>query len=227
MMANQISPARQSKTTSSHRLAKVSTRFLDETAKIEPSHDNCRAILFLMDTPELSWITHELCRILTQRGYSSRLHHLHETSDDGQPPHNQAADYKYWLLPTTSTAAVDEYNFDHVVLLVPANIEAVLAAYQRIKRLGQRNTPPDIGVVLVGAHDQHSAWQYFRKLAVGALRYLDIPLLNLGYLPEHVTPEHVPANHHRSNFLAGIGERLLRSKFYTSYSAQKFAQGKG
>jgi len=51
--------------------------------------------------------------------------------------------------------------------------------------------------------------------------------LNLGYLPEHVTPEHVPANHHRNKFLAGIGERLLRSDFYTSYPAQKFAQGKG
>ncbi len=225
-MANQISPARQDKTASSHRLAKISTRFISPTPETRPGHHSCRAILFLMDNPELSWITDELCQILIQRGYSSGLHQLHETSNDEQLKHKQAGDCKYWLVPTTSTAAVKEYNFDHVVLLVPANLEAVLAAYQHIKRLAQRNTP-DIGVVLVGPRDQHSAWHYFRTLAVGALRYLDIPLLNLGFLPEQVTPGYGPPNHHRNNFLARISERLLRSEFYTSYPAQKLDQCKG
>jgi len=113
-----------------------------------------------------------------------------------------------------------------VVLPVPANFEAVLAAYQHIKRLAQRNTP-DIGVVLVGPGDQHSAWHYFRTLAVGALCYLDIPLSNLGFLPEQVTPGYGPPDHHRNNFLAHIIERLLRSAFYTSNPAQKLDQGKG
>ena len=225
-MVNQISPARQGKAACSHRLTKVSTRFLSETPETRRGHQPCRAILFLMDNPQLSWITHDLCRILTQRGYSSKLCQLHETANGGQPKHKQAGDCKYWLVPTTSTAAVKEHNFDHVVLLVPANLEAVLAAYQHIKRLAQRNTP-DIGVVLVGPRDQHSAWHYFRKLAVGALRYLDIPLLNLGFLPEQVKREHGPANHHPNNFLVRISERLLSSEFYTSYPAQKFDQGKG
>jgi len=113
-----------------------------------------------------------------------------------------------------------------VVLLVPANLEAVLAAYQHIKRLAQQSTS-DIGVVLVGQRDQHAAWHYFRKLAVGALRYLDIPLLNLGFLPEQVTPQHGPANEHRNNFMTRISERLLRSEFYTSYPAPKLDQGEG
>jgi len=72
----------------------------------------------------------------------------------GRPQHKHAGDCEYCLVPTTSTADVQEYNFDHVVLLVPANLEAVLAAYQRIKRLAQRNTP-DIGLVLVGPANHH------------------------------------------------------------------------
>jgi hypothetical protein len=225
-MTDQISPAQQGKAASSDSLAKISSRFLSETAETRQRHQPCRAILFLMDNPELSWITRELCQILKQRGFSSRLCHLHETSNGSRTHHKHAGDCNYWLVPTTSTTTVKEYNFDHVVLLVPANLEAVLTAYQHIKRLAQRNTP-DIGVVLVGPRDQHSAWHYFRKLAVGALRYLDIPLLNLGFLPEQVTPEHGPANHQRNNFLAHIGERLLRSEFYTSYPAQRFDQGEG
>jgi len=225
-MANQISPARRGKTAFSHRLARVSTRFPDGTPETRQGHHSCRAIAFLMDNPELGWITHDLCRILTQRGYSSRLCHLHETPNSEQPQHKQAGDCDYWLVPTTSTAVVEAYNFDHVVLLVPANLEAVVAAYQRIKRLAQRNTP-DIGVVLVGPRDKHSAWHYFRKLAVGTLRYLDIPLLNLGFLPAQIKPEHGPANHQRNNFLVRISERLLHSEFYTSYPAQKFDRGKG
>jgi len=225
-MANQINPAQQGKTAASHRLATVSTRFPGKAPETGAGHNACRAILFLMDNPELSWITHDLCQILTQRGHNSSLCQLNAPPNGRPPQHKQAADCKYWLVPTTSTATIEAYNFDHVVLLVPANLEAVLAAYQHIKRLAQQNTP-DIGVVLVGPRDQHAAWHYFRKLAVGALRYLDIPLLNLGFLPEQVTPRHGPANQHRNNFLARISERLLRSEFYTSYPAQKLDQGWG
>jgi hypothetical protein len=186
-MANQTSPAQHNKTASSRRLAKPSTRLVSTTPETRQAHQACRTILFLLDSPEQSWITHDLCRILTQRGHSSMLCQLHETAENGQPLYKRAGRCDYWLVPTTSTAAVEEYNFDHVVLLVPANLEAVLAAYQRIKRLAQRHTP-DIGTVLVGPHDQHAAWRYFRRLAVGALRYLDIPLLNLGFLPEYIEP---------------------------------------
>lgn len=45
-------------------------------------------------------------------------------------------------------------------------------------------------------------------------------------MAKQVTPEYEPANNHRNNFLARIGERLLRSEFYTSYPVQEFDQKK-
>lgn len=224
-MTSQSRPARQGKIASSHRLTELGTRFPAATPETRQEHATCRATLFLMDDPKLSWVTRELCRILTQKGYSSRLCQLRKTSNGGQQQPKRAGDCEYLLVPTTSTTAVMEYNFDHVVLLVPASLEAVLAAYQHIKRLAQQRTP-DIGIVLVGPQEQNSAWHYFRKLAVSALRYLDTPLLNLGFLPEQVTPEHRSTYRHSNNFLARISERLLRSEFYTSYPAQKFNQGR-
>ena len=225
-MANPNNPARQSKAMSSHRPGK-SPRLTEHTAKANPRPGTGRTIVFLMDTPEADWIVHDLCRIMTQSGHSSRLHPLHETAYDGQTQLKRAGDYTYWLLATTSTAVVKQYKFDDVVLLVPANLEAVLAAYQHITRLAQAN-PPDIGVVLLGAQDQQTAWRYFRRLAVGALRYLDISLLNLGFLPQQVTPRHRPQDHHGNHFLARISERLLRSEFYnTLYPTQQFTPGQG
>jgi len=229
-MASQLSPAWQRKATSSDRLAKISARFLSDTPKTGQSTDFCRAIPFLLDNPELGWITHDLCEILMQRGHDSVLCHLHEPSENGQCAHfveelrKQAGNCEFCLLPTTSAETVLSYAFDHVVLLVPANIDAVLAAYQRIKLISQQYTP-EIGIVLVGPRDQHAAWRFFRKLAVGTLRYLDVPLLNLGFLPEQVTPEHAPHDHHRNNFLTRISERLLRSEFYSTWPDQKIVQG--
>ena len=78
--------------------------------------------------------------------------------------------------------------------------------------------------MLVGPRDQHAAWRYFRKLAVGTLRYLDVPLLNLGFLPEQVTPEHGPADHHRQNFLTRISERLLSSEFHSNLEVRDAVQ---
>jgi len=148
--------------------------------------------------------------------------HLHKISHDEPYTHlvealrKQAGDCEFCLLPTTSAETVRAHAFDHVVLLVPANLDAVLTAYQHIKLLSQQNTP-EIGVVLVEPRDQHVAWRFFRELAVGTLRHLDVPLLNLGFLPEQVAPEHAPHDRHRNNFLTRISERLLRSGFYSNW----------
>ncbi|GMQ88981.1 MAG: hypothetical protein BMS9Abin09_0423 [Gammaproteobacteria bacterium] len=225
-MACQLSPAWQRKAVSSDRLAKISARFLSDTPKTGQGADTCRAIPFLLDNPELVWVAHDLCGILAERGHGSMLYHLREPSEDGQyhhlveTLHSQAGSCEFCLLPTTSAETVLAHAFDHVVLLVPANLDAVLRAYHRIKVLAQQNTP-EIGVVLVGPRDQHAAWRFFRKLAVGTLRYLDVPLLNLGFLPEQVTPEHAAHDHHRNNFLTRISERLLRSKFYSTLPDRK------
>ncbi len=218
-MASHLSPAWQRKTASSDHLAKISARFLSDGPRVRQKPDGCQVIPFLLDTPAQTWITRDLCQVLEKRGHESLLCDLDKETDGATATDlktllaAQTKNCEFCLLPTTSTQTVQNYRFDHVVLLVPASLDAVLAAYQRIKLLSRRQAP-EIGVVMVGPRDQHAAWRYFRKLAVGSLRYLDVPLLNLGFLPEQVTPEHGPADHHRKNFLARISERLLNSEFH-------------
>jgi hypothetical protein len=221
-MASHLNPAWQRKTASSDHLAKISARFLSDGPQTEQRPDSCQVIPFLLDNPSQAWITHDLCQVLGKRGHDSLLCDLEEEDDDVTPARlstlldAQTKNCEFCLLPATSTETMQNYRFDHVVLLVPASLDAVLAAYQRIKLLS-RQQAPEIGVVMVGPRDQHAAWRYFRKLAVGSLRYLDVPLLNLGFLPEQVTPEHGPADHHRQNFLARISERLLNSEFHSQH----------
>jgi len=228
-MPSQLSPAWQRRTACSGHLAKISSRFLSDTPESGQHSGLCRVIPFLLHTPELSWVTHDLCKLLTERGHDSTLCHLEDPDtpviDLATTLRRQRGSCDFCLLPMTSTQTLLTQGFDHVVLLVPASLDAVLAAYQRIKLLSQQPQPPEIGIVLVGPRDQHAAWRYFRKLAVGTLRYLDIPLLNLGFLPEQVTPQHGPDNHHRSNFLTRISERLLRSEFYSTQQLQQVQQG--
>lgn len=222
-MASHLNPAWQRKTASSDHLAKISARFLSDGPQAEQRPDSCQVIPFLLDNPSQAWIPHDLCQVLGRRGHDSLLCHLEEEDCDATPARlstlldEQAKNCEFCLLPVTSTETMQNYQFDHVVLLVPASLDAVLMAYQRIKLLS-RQQAPEIGVVMVGPRDQHAAWRYFRKLAVGSLRYLDVPLLNLGFLPEQVTPGHGPADHHRQNFLARISERLLNSEFHSQHS---------
>jgi len=227
-MVSQLNPAWQRKSTSSSRLAEISARFLGETQESKQANDPCRAIPFFLDTPEQRWITDELARILTERGHPSNTCHWGDASDpeagicatrSGAANGNEA----YCLLTAASPDQLLRQGIDHVVLLVPADLDRVRVAYQRIKLLVQHGAP-DIGIVLVGPRDQHAAWRYFRKLAVGALRYLDVPLLNLGFLPEQLAPGEDAEVNHRHNFLARIGERLLHSGFYSTITIST-AQG--
>ena len=231
-MSRQLDAVWQRRSASSNRLAQVSAEFLSDTSETRQDKESCRAIFFLLDNPELDWITQDLCQLLTRRGHKSTHCPLEESSQNQQQAvfpeqlEKHAGSYEYCLFPVTSTSIISAHQPDHVVLLVPADLEAVLAAYRRIKLLRRLSDTPEMGVVMVGPRDQHAAWRYFRKLAVGALRYLDVPLLNLGFLPEHITPAHGQANHHRNNFLARISERLLRSEFYSSYSPQEITREK-
>jgi hypothetical protein len=221
-MTSQLNPAWQRKAVSSDHLAEVSPRFLSGGPRPEQTSDGCQVIPFLLDNPQQEWIPRDLCQLLTQRGHHSLLNEL--PAEAGHAPEvalattlaQQPAGKELCLLTTLSPAIMHACRFDHVVLLVPANLDAVLTAYQRIKLLA---TPvaPDIGIIVEGPRDQHAAWRYFRKLAVGSLRYLDIPLLNLGFLPNRVTAQTDPADRQRDNFLGRIGERLLRSEFHCRY----------
>lgn len=219
-MVSQLNPAWQRKSASCSRLAEISARFLGDAQEVTRGNDSCRAIPFLLDTPEQHWITDQLSRILTERGHPCTLWHPGEPDAVASTPATTrtggtSKDSVYRLLAVSRPAILLEYGVDHIVLPVPAHLDGIRTAYQRIKLLSQHSTP-DIGVVLVGPRDQHAAWRYFRKLAVGTLRYLDVPLLNLGFLPEQIGPGRDAEASHRHNFLARVGERLLHSGFYTT-----------
>lgn len=219
-MPSQLNPAWQRKTLSSSHLATISERFLSEGPSGARAADGCQVIPFLLADCGQEWVVQELCGVFTQRGQQSHWQTLSSEHADtalqalrSQLQHPEHGGNGVRLLASDSPAAIIRHRLDHVVLLVPASLDGVMTAYRRIKRLAGEHTP-DIGVVVVGPRDQHAAWRYFRKLAVGALRYLDVPLLNLGYLPQQVAPEEGPRDHHRDNFLTRIAERLLRSGFH-------------
>ena len=219
-MVSRLNPAWQRRSASSSRLAEISARFRDDTPAATQGNDVCRAIPFLLDTPEQQWITDELSRILTERGHPCtlcgpgdviRVEHSPARRQTGAASAGDA----YSVLAVTCPATLLESGVDHVVLPVPASLDGIRIAYQRVKLLSQHATP-EIGIVLVGPRDQHAAWRYFRKLAVATLRYLDVPLLNLGFLPEQVGPGQDAQASHGHHFLTRIGERLLHSRFYST-----------
>lgn len=221
-MPRQLNPAWQRKTLSSDHLAKISARFLSDGPPAGQAADGCQVIPFLLDNTGQEWIGQELCGVLAQRGLQSHWQTLPAAPGEtlaellAPEPGQPVAAGSFQMLGTTSPADITHHGLDHVVVLVPSSLDGVMTAYRRIKCLAGQQTP-DIGVVVVGPRDQHAAWRYFRKLAVGTLRYLDIPLLNLGFLPQQVAPEHGPPDHHRQNFLTRISERLLRSGFHSHY----------
>jgi hypothetical protein len=222
-MTSQLNPAWRRRPASSDRLAKIGARFLSDMGDTGNQADFCRAIPFLLDAPGQEWIVRDLCEVLTQKGHSSTLFQLQDNTRGTRGEiqgalKQQGRGCEYCVMPVDSAATARQQGLDHLVFLVPANLDAVRRTYQRIKYLSERDTP-EIGIVVVGPRDQHAAWRYFRKLAVGTLRYLDVPLLNLGFLPEQVTPEHGPGDQHRDNFLSRITERLLGSEFFQVFAA--------
>lgn len=181
-----------------------------------PAADGPRLIPLLLADSDQYWFVRDLCTLLGQRGHPAELAGMDEAAGTTVASEGLA----FRLLPLLSTQLVRHQRLDHVVLLVPSSLDGVRDAYLRIKQLAAGDTTPEIGVVIIGPRDQHAAWRYFRKLAVGTLRYLDVPLLNLGFLPGEMTPQAGQADHHRTNFLARIGERLLRSEFYSRPSTE-------
>jgi hypothetical protein len=222
-MASQLNPAWQRRPLSSNHLAKISAGFLSDGPSTGQTSDGRQVIPFLLDNSGQEWIVRDLCEVLRQRGQNSGWQTLGQDAAADKLPAalcagESDANNGFSLLASTVPAIIEAYRFDHLVLLVPASLDGVRNAYVRIKRLAGEHIP-DMGVVMVGPRDQHAAWRYFRKLAVGSLRFLDIPLLNLGFLPQQVASAEGPSDHHRQNFLTRISERLLRSGFHSCYPA--------
>ena len=216
-MAGQLNPAWRRKTSSREHLDHISERFLSDNPGTGKGNAGCRLIPFLPADESQHWVIRDLCTLLNQRGHRSVLCSFDERhgglSVAAEEKMEAATDAEFCLLAIDSPDIVKREQLDHLVVLVPSSLEAVREAYRKIKWLAEGGAP-EIGVVVIGPRDQHAAWRYFRKLAVGTLRYLDVPLLNLGFLPVQVTPAGGQADHHRTNFLTRISERLLRSEFY-------------
>lgn len=70
-----------------------------------------------------------------------------------------------------------------VLLLVDPTLAAVRDAYVLIKRLADRGFP-HVGVLFRAGGDLAAARRCHHRLGVGALRFLDLSLVNLGVLPE-------------------------------------------
>ncbi len=68
-----------------------------------------------------------------------------------------------------------------ILLLSCGSLAGIRSAYLRLKYVPQA-PPPCIGSVIVGAPDIQAARRCYRRLALGAMRFLNVPLLNLGYL---------------------------------------------
>ncbi|HFD80208.1 MAG TPA: hypothetical protein ENK05_07455 [Gammaproteobacteria bacterium] len=223
-MVSQLSPAWQRRPASSGRPARAHGQIPDGTPENTRDQAPCRAIPFLLDNAGQNRIVRQLAEVLNQRGHSASLYppeqHPHACSAEELAAQAglEHGKTEFCLLPFLSPHALQRWPLDHVVLLVPAELDAVLLAYRRIKLLSCTR-PPDIGIVMIGPRDQHAAWRYFRKLAVGTLRYLDVPLLNLGFLPQQADSDHSTDDSYRHNFMTRISERLVGSEFCTPLQA--------
>lgn len=217
-MASQLNPAWRRKGSSPDQLAHISEQFLSDDPPPETTGGR-RLIPVLLADPGQRWFVRDLGTVLNRRGQPSFQCAIDTEAEDvarciDQAFARQGTDAGLCLLSFDSATVLERARLDHLVMLVPASLDGVREAYRKIKRLSEHQRP-EIGVVIIGPRDQHAAWRFFRKLAVGALRFLDLPLLNLGFLPGQVAGEQDAVDHHRLNFLTRISERLLRSEFHT------------
>ncbi len=215
-MTSQLNPAWQRRPFSSDHLAEISARFLSSEARPAPAADSCQVISFLLADKAQEEMVRQLGRELARQEPSCRWECLatDQTAAAGGAP--CTGGNAVCLLTSTSVAQVIERTSGPVVLSVGASLAGVRQAYMDIKRLSA-SQQRDIAVLLVGPRDQHAAWRYFRKLAVGTLRFLDIPLLNLGFLPPTETADQIPQELRRQ-LLNRIGARLLRCGFHNRYT---------
>jgi len=94
---------------------------------------------------------------------------------------------------------------DPLLLFVDASLPGIRLAYRRIKALVD-SIRPAVGVVIQGSGDPFQARRYYRRLAVGCLRFLNQPIANLGWLPSDL-----PTSEEQ---LLRIAHRIRRERFY-------------
>ena len=86
-----------------------------------------------------------------------------------------------WNLQTcTHPSELPESIF--AIVMIDATLEATRIAYGLLKQISPR-VITHVGVIYRAGDDLAAARRCYRRLAVGALRFLDLPLVNLGWLP--------------------------------------------
>lgn len=149
------------------RLAAISHHFLSEQAAVPTAGTETHALAVLLavqpDTPTLpesSYLLHALARQLNLPGQGEA---------------------RGWTLQTY-TQPQDVPRGTPTLLLVDPTLESTRTAYALIKLLCQDGCGP-VGVLFRAGDDLAAARRCYRRLAVGALRFLGQSLINLGWLP--------------------------------------------
>lgn len=164
-----LNPAWQPAQDQAERLVHISHHFLSDTAPPAPQASAADSVLIPIllalsnDLPErqdAGYLVRALARQLNLPGAAS-----------GQD----------WNLRTCAHPGEME-PCRLAVLMIDASLDMTRAAYTLIKQMRQRNIE-HIGVIYRAGDDLAAARRCYRRLAVGTLRFLDLPLVNLGWLP--------------------------------------------
>lgn len=96
----------------------------------------------------------------------------------------QNSQHRFCLIPISKVQTPVLDIFDRLLMPVAPRMEALRAAYIRIKQMSGKATPM-IGVTIMDCDGPDDARLYFDKLAVAALRFLGQRLMYCGYIPRH------------------------------------------
>lgn len=118
------------------------------------------------------------------------------------PDSPQSSDQPLWSLTSIDLHPPGNTSPEQVLVLVEAHLDALQLAYARIKPL-QHYRDTRFNVVVHGARDTETGRRYYRRLAMGTLRFLDLPLLYCGIAPQR--------GHSFSQEIANLAQRLKQA----------------
>ncbi len=170
-----LNPAWQPAQEHAERLLHISHHFLSDTAApaaCTPPAEIVELPVFLAvnrDLPERQEPGYLLRALARQLNLPVSLSEQHEP-----------ASRDWQLQASTDPGAVDDARL--VIVMVDASLDMTRTAYALLKQLRQQSHA-QVGVIYRAGDDLAEARRCYRRLAVGALRFLDLPLVNLGWLP--------------------------------------------